>query len=148
MRVAARHGGRFVFFKSSYIGGVSPGYPPNPLNTAKNVDFGYPPKIRVLGVEHARSRQTWGTICFFYNPSYIGGVPLGYPPKPLKTAKNGHFGYPPKNRVFGVQNARMAGLVHLLFRIFRKNLSLIRGRDNPKGGPPLGGTPPMGVPPS
>jgi hypothetical protein len=79
MRVAARHGGRFVFFKSSHIGGVSPGYPPTPL----------------------------------------------------KTAKNGHFGYPPKNRVFGVQNARMAGLVHLLFRIFRKNLSLIRGGGTP-----------------
>jgi hypothetical protein len=47
----------------------------------------------------------------------FGGVPPGDPQKPLKTAKNVDFGYPPKNRVFGVQNARMAGLVHLLFRI-------------------------------
>jgi hypothetical protein len=54
MRVAARHGGRFVFFKSSYIGGVSPGYPPKPLKTAKNVDFGSPPKNRVFGVQNAR----------------------------------------------------------------------------------------------
>jgi hypothetical protein len=95
MRVAARHGGRFVFFKSSYI----------------------------------------------------GGVPPGYPPKPLKTAKNGHFGYPPKIWVFGVQNARMAGLVHLLFRIFRKILSLIRGGGPPHmGGPPYGGPPHGGCP--
>jgi hypothetical protein len=54
----------------------------------------------------------------------------------------GQFGYPPKHRVLGVHNARKAGLVHRLFRIFRKNLSLNRGGD-----PPRGGVPPMGVPP-
>jgi hypothetical protein len=77
----------------------------------------------------------------------IWGVPPGDPPKPLKTAKNVDFGYPPKNRVFGVPNARMAGLVHLLFRIFRKNLSLIRWGDPPKGGhPQRGQTPTRGTP--
>ena len=59
------------------------------------------------------------------------GVPPGYPLKGLKTLKNPLFGGTPKNRVFRPKNARMAGLVHLLFRIFRKNLSLIRGGDPP-----------------
>jgi hypothetical protein len=88
-------------------------------------------------------QYTWVTIRSDRSSHFWGGTG-GPPPKPLNPAHNVDFGYPPKNRVFGVQNARMAGLVHLLFRIFRKNLSLIRG----KGGPPLGGVPPRGDPPT
>jgi len=78
-----------------------------------------------------------GDDLFFYKTVlYRGGIP-GIPHKTPKYGQKRRFWVPPpKNRVFGVQNARMACLVHLLFRIFRKNLSLIRG-----GGPPLGGSP-------
>jgi hypothetical protein len=54
MRVAAKHGGRFVFFTNRTIYGVVPlGYPPKHLKKAKNVDFGYTPKNRVFGVQNA-----------------------------------------------------------------------------------------------
>jgi len=112
MRVAARHGGRFVF---SYRGGI-PGIPPKTPKNGQDVDFGYPPKNRVFGVQNARM---------------AGLVVI--------------LGTPPKNRVFGVQNARMAGLVPSFSNFSKKSVFDKRGGDPPRGGPR--GDPPSGGPP-
>jgi hypothetical protein len=85
MRVAARHGGRFVFFKSSYIGGGIPGIPPKTPKNGQKRRFWVPPqKQGFWGPKCAFGRLSASSFSNFSKKSVFdkrgGTPPRGVPP--------------------------------------------------------------------